>query len=69
MIRIKVNGEERFIEREMTVEELLKHMGVQIREVGLAVAVNEEVVPKSEYGKRIVREGDSVEIVQLVGGG
>ncbi|MDQ7037708.1 MAG: sulfur carrier protein ThiS [Aquificota bacterium] len=69
MIRIKVNGEERVIEREMTVEELLKHMGVRIRDVGLAVAVNEEVVPKSEYGKRIIREGDSVEIVQLVGGG
>lgn len=69
MIRISVNGEERLIEREMTVAELLKEIGVQIREVGLAVAVNEEVVPKSEYARRVVKEGDRVEIVQLVGGG
>ncbi|NPB08390.1 MAG: sulfur carrier protein ThiS [Aquificae bacterium] len=69
MPRIVVNGEEREIPREMTVMELLKEVGVKYREVGLAVAVNEEVVPKSEYERRIVREGDRVEIVQLVGGG
>ncbi len=69
MLRITVNGEERLIPREMTVSELLKEMGIKLRDVGLAVAVNEEVVPKSEYEKRIVKEGDRVEIVQLVGGG
>ena len=69
MPRIVVNGEEREIPREMNVMELLKEVGVQFREVGLAVAINEEVVPKSEYETRIVREGDKVEIVQLVGGG
>ncbi len=66
---ITVNGEKREIDREMTLLELLKEMDVTVREVGLAVAVNEEVVPKSEYGKRKVREGDRIEIVQLVGGG
>ncbi len=69
MLKITVNGEERLIEREMTVLELLEEMKVEIREVGLAVAINEEVVPKSEYGKRVIKEGDRVEIVQLVGGG
>ncbi len=69
MLRITVNGEERLIPREMTVSELLKEMGIKLRDVGLAVAVNEEVVPKSEYEKRTVKEGDRVEIVQLVGGG
>ena len=66
---ITVNGEKREIDREMTLLELLREMDVTVREVGLAVAVNEEVVPKSEYGKRKVREGDRIEIVQLVGGG
>jgi len=66
---ITVNGEKREIDREMTILDLLKEMDVTVREVGLAVAVNEEVVPKSEYGKRKVREGDRIEIVQLVGGG
>ena len=69
MLEITVNGERRFFRRSMTVLELLKEIGVEIREVGLAVAVNGEVVPKSEYGKRSLKDGDRVEIVQLVGGG
>ncbi len=68
-MKIRINGEERVIEREVTVAELLDIVGVKFREVGLAVAVNGEVVPKSEYALRRIGEGDSVEIVQLVGGG
>ena len=69
MPKIIVNGEEREIPKEMSVMELLKELGIQFREVGLAVAINEEVVPKSEYERRTVKEGDRVEIVHLVGGG
>jgi sulfur carrier protein len=69
MPKIVVNGQERDIDREMTVMELLESMEVKFREVGLAVAINEEVVPKSQYSTRKVKEGDRVEIVQLVGGG
>jgi len=68
-MKIRINGEERFIEKEVTVAELLEIVGVKFREVGLAVAVNGEVIPKSEYTLRRIGEGDSVEIVQLVGGG
>ncbi|HHJ64332.1 MAG TPA: sulfur carrier protein ThiS [Aquifex aeolicus] len=68
-MRIRINGEERVIERELTVAELLEMVGVKFREVGLAVAVNGEVIPKSQYAVRRIGEGDSVEIVQLVGGG
>ncbi|RUM28059.1 MAG: thiamine biosynthesis protein ThiS [Aquifex sp.] len=69
MPKIILNGEERKIPREMTVMELLEEIGVKFREIGLAVAINEEVVPKSEYTTRKVKEGDKVEVVQLVGGG
>ncbi len=69
MFKITVNGEERTLKREITVRELLDLMNVEFREIGLAVAINEEVIPKSEYAKRKVREGDRIEIVQLVGGG
>ncbi|WP_457600515.1 sulfur carrier protein ThiS [Hydrogenivirga sp.] len=69
MPRVIVNGEEKEFERELTVMELLEESGVKFREVGIAVAINEEVVPKSEYKTRKVKEGDRVEIVQLVGGG
>jgi len=69
MPRIILNGEERELPKEMSVMELLRELGIQFREVGLAVAINEEVVPKSEYERRKVKEGDRVEIVHLVGGG
>ncbi len=69
MPRITVNGEDREVSDELTIMELLELMDVKFREVGLAVAVNDEVVPKSEYKTRRVKEGDKVEIVQLVGGG
>ncbi len=69
MVRIKVNGEEKSFDKELSVMELITALGIRFREVGLAVALNGEVVPKSEYERTIVRDGDSVEIVQLVGGG
>ena len=69
MPKIILNGEEKEISREMNIMELLEEVGVKYREIGLAVAVNEEIVPKSEYKNKVVKEGDKVEIVQLVGGG
>lgn len=35
----------------------------------IAVEINGEIVPKSEYPSRVLKEGDSVEIVSFVGGG
>ncbi len=57
------------MEGEVTIRELLNILGIELREVGLAVAVNGEVIPKSEYENYKLKEGDKVEIVHLVGGG
>jgi len=35
----------------------------------VAVAINGDVIPKSTFDSTAVREGDSVEIVRMVGGG
>ena len=35
----------------------------------VAVAVNGDVIPKSTFDTAVVREGDAVEIVRMVGGG
>jgi sulfur carrier protein ThiS len=37
--------------------------------VGLAVAVNEDIIPKSKYQEVFIKDGDCVEIIELVGGG
>lgn len=68
-MRIYLNGEELEVPEGITISELIKSLNLQVREVGFAVAVNEEVVPKSKYGSYKLSEGDRVEIVHLVGGG
>jgi sulfur carrier protein len=65
-VRVVVNGEE----RELPVGvlgELIRHVGAQPD--GVAVAVNGEVVPRSERASRPLRDGDKVEIIRAVGGG
>lgn len=67
MISITVNGESVEIEREMCVKELLDTVDVPPNY--LAVEVNADVVPRDEYSQIIVKAGDDVEVVTLVGGG
>ena len=67
MIQITVNGESVEIESPMTVEQMLETVDVPPNY--LAVEVNAEVVPREEFGDHVVREGDEVEVVTLVGGG
>jgi thiamine biosynthesis protein ThiS len=66
-MRITVNGKPREIDRELDLPSFLRETGVEPKLV--AVAINGEVVPKSEYAAARVREGDVLEIVRMVGGG
>ena len=68
MINVKVNGDKRTIPEATTVRSLLESLGVADRE-GTAVAVNMTVVPRRAHTDTVLRAGDSVEIVQAVGGG
>ncbi len=68
-VKVTINGEERVFERELSLRELLKELDIEFREVGLAISVNGEIIPKSAYDVTCIKEGDSIEIVQLVGGG
>jgi thiamine biosynthesis protein ThiS len=67
MISLTVNGKERSIEEELALPNLLKILEVDERRV--AVAINDEVIPKNQYKNTTVRDGDVVEIVRMVGGG
>lgn len=35
----------------------------------VAIAINGDVIPKSTFADAVVREGDAIEIVRMVGGG
>ena len=68
MIDVLVNGDKRTIPEASTVRSLLETLGVADRE-GTAVAVNMTVVPRRAHADTVLRAGDSVEVVQAVGGG
>jgi sulfur carrier protein len=72
-MRLKVNGKPREVDAAadgadaMPLLSLLRALAVNPRIV--AVAINGDVIPRSEFETAAVREGDAVEIVRMVGGG
>lgn len=66
-MQITLNGEPHPLPDPMTVQDLLVSRNLDSRRV--AVEVNFEVVRRDEQPARMLREGDRVEIVTLVGGG
>lgn len=66
-IRVTLNGRERTLAGETALPVLLEEMGVDRRLI--AVALNGEVIPRDRYDEVLVRDGDRLEIVRMVGGG
>lgn len=66
-VQIVLNGESRPLEPGTTVAALVARLDLGGRR--MAVEVNEEVIPRSEYAGRVLGDGDRVEIVHAVGGG
>lgn len=66
-MRITVNGEPREMGDDLTVEALLTALDLQGKPC--AVEVNRAVVPRREHASRPLADGDTIEIVTLVGGG
>jgi len=67
VITILLNGEEKVLPQPFTLQELLRE--VKISSQAIAVAINSEIVPRSEFEKIKVRNRDQVEIIHAVGGG
>jgi thiamine biosynthesis protein ThiS len=66
-MRITVNGEPREMGDGLTVETLLDALDLQGKPC--AVEVNRRVVPRRDHPEQHLADGDSIEIVTLVGGG
>jgi thiamine biosynthesis protein ThiS len=67
LISVTVNGEKRQFKDNITVEDLLNTL--DIKRERLAVERNREIVPRTRYAETVLEDGDSLEIVSLVGGG
>ncbi len=67
MIKVSVNGEVKEIEEGLNIHQLIEVLEYKVK--GFAVAVNTTFVPISEYHKKIVQEGDKIDILAPVQGG
>ena len=67
LMRATVNGEPMELPDGLTVDALLRHLGVRGDRV--AVERNGEVVKKARHAEQKLASGDVLEIVTFVGGG
>lgn len=66
-MNVTVNGEARLVPAGATVDGLVDEIGCGRK--GTAVAVNEEVVPRSMWASVEIRPGDRVEVLTAKQGG
>ena len=66
-MQLVVNGQHREAESGMTVSRLLEVL--ELLGGRVAVEVNGEIVPRSQYDLCQLQEGEQVEVVQAIGGG
>lgn len=67
MIRLQVNGKPVELDTETPLPDYLAKLGVDPRAV--AVEHNGVIIERASFAQTVLRDGDMVEIVRMVGGG
>ncbi|MBI4482149.1 MAG: sulfur carrier protein ThiS [Acidobacteria bacterium] len=68
-MKLQVNGKSMDFPAALRLDQLLEQLSLNPQRSGIAVAVNDEIVPRQEWAAKILGEGDRVEIVHAVQGG
>jgi sulfur carrier protein len=66
-MNIQINGNIQQFDDNITASQLVDKLGLQGRRI--AMEVNQEIVPRSQYDTYQLSENDQVEIIHAVGGG
>ena len=66
-MNIILNGQNKQIDPDTNIKKLL--ISLDLNNKRLAVEVNQEIIPRSDFDQFILSELDKVEIVQAIGGG
>jgi len=66
-MKITLNGREQDIDADATVADVLAASGLLGKR--LAIEVNREIVPRSDYATRALSAHDRIEVVHAIGGG
>ena len=71
MIRVQLNGKPKSLNDtcndSITVEKLMGLL--QINSATIAVAVNLSVIPRSQFPRTVIQDGDAIDIIQPTAGG
>ncbi|MBI1909059.1 MAG: sulfur carrier protein ThiS [Deltaproteobacteria bacterium] len=67
MFEVLLNGQKEILAESISLTELLGRFSLPTE--ATAIAVNDEVIPRSLWNEVQIRENDSVEIIRAVGGG
>ncbi len=67
MITLRINGKRVELDQQTPLLDYLEQMGVDARSI--AVEHNGVILERERYATSTLRDGDTVEIVRMVGGG
>lgn len=68
-MHIRLNGEEKKVEAQINIRELLIELELDPEQSGIAVAINREVISKTLWKETELWESSEVEIIWAVQGG
>ena len=68
-IHLTLNGEARAVPAGLTVRDLLAHLGRDPEAPGVAVAVGDRIVRRTDWAATPLRDGDRIEVVTAAQGG
>ena len=68
-MELKVNGNAKSLGEGATLADLLESMDIKSDTTGIAVAVNDTVVPRQNWPDTQLHASDSIEIIRAVQGG
>jgi thiamine biosynthesis protein ThiS len=66
-MKVTINGQNEELGDAISVAALLARR--KIEPIRVAVEINEDVVPRRDFGETMIHDGDQIEIVTFVGGG
>ncbi len=65
-MQVTINGETRNLPEKITVNDLLNEMKIEGK---IAIELNQEILPRSQFSEYQINPGDTLEIVHAIGGG
>jgi len=66
-IRIFINGQNHEIDAPTSLNALLRKLKIDLKYI--AIALNEEVIPRPQTSEKMIQNGDRIEIIKAVAGG